>query len=138
MIYSGVSFTYWINKSIICFPSIRVEDRFIKVYFSLDDWTKCLCFTIWNNLWIDFHSSILIISFYESGYWLFLCSSSLFKFSGGSSLSLSSEITFIHLYLSSYFLFEFLYSIKIDDLSEYAEISVNSFSIIPRGFTRFL
>ena len=138
MIYSGVSFTYWINKSIICFPSIRVEDRFIKVYFSLDDWTKCLCFTIWNNLWIDFHSSILIISFYESECWLFLCSSSLFKFSGGSSLSLSSEITFIHLYLSSYFLFEFLYSIKIDDLSEYAEISVNSFSIIPRGFTRFL
>ncbi len=130
VIDSEMPFTHWINESIICFPSIRIEDRFIKIYFSLYDWSECFCFTVWYDFGIDFYSSILILSFNQSEYWLFLRSPSSFEFSSKSSLSLRSKITLVHLYFSSYFLFKFLYAIKVDDLSEYAEVSVDCFTII--------
>lgn len=137
VIDSEVSFTHWIYKSIICFPSIRIEDRFIKIYFSLYDWPESCCFTVWNNFGIDFHSPIFILSFNQSEYWLFLCSSSSLEFSGKSSLSFGSEVAFINFYFSSYFLSKLLYSIKIYDLSEYTKVSIDCLSIIPEEFTGF-
>lgn len=132
MIHSEVSFTHWINKTIICFPSIRIEDRLIKVYFSLDDWSECLCFTVWDDFSIDFYPPILILSFNQSEYWLFLCSSSSFELSSKSSLSLRSKVALINFNFSANFLFELFPSIYIDYLSEYTKVSIDSLSIMPQ------
>lgn len=130
VIDSKVSFTHWINESIICFPSIRIEDRFIKVYFSLYDRPQSFCFTVWYDFCIDLYSSGYIFSFYESEYWLLQCSSSSFEFSGKSSLSLRSEIALINFYFSAYFLFKFFHSIKIYYLPEYTKVPIDCFTII--------
>ena len=137
VIDSEVSFTHWINEPIICFPSIRIENRFIKVYFSLYYWSESFCFTVWYDFCIDFNSSVLIFSLNQSEYWLFLSSSSSLQLSCKSSLSLRSKITFIDFYFSAYFFFEFFHPIQIDDISEYTKVSVDGFTIISKKFTGF-
>ena len=137
MIHSEVSFTLRINQSIIRFPSIRIENSFIKVYFSLYDRSQSFCFTVWYDFGIDFHPSVFIFSFNQSKYWLLLCSSSSLEFSCKSSFSLRSEVTFIDLYFSAYFLFKFFHPIQVNNFSKYTKVSVDCFSIISEKFTCF-
>lgn len=124
MIHTKVSFTFRINKTIISFPSITIENRFIKIHFSLNDGSECISFTVWYNLCVYFHSPIFIFSLDESEYWLFHRSPSSFEFSSESPLSFCTEVTFIYFYLSSYFFSENIYAILIDNLSKYPKISI--------------
>ena len=124
MIHSKVSFTCNIYKSIISSPSIRIEYRFIKVYFSSNYRPQCICLTVWDYLCIYFYSSMCIFSFYKAKYWLLQGSSSSFELSRESSLSLCSEITLINFYFSSYLFLESIHSVFIDDLPKYAKVSI--------------
>ncbi len=124
IIDSEVSFTRNIYKPIISTPTIRIENRLIKVHLTSYYGPQSICLTVWNNLCVYFYPSSLILSFYKSEYWLFQCSSSSFEFTSKSSFSLGSEVAFVDFYFSAYFFFEGIHSMKIDYFSKDTKISV--------------
>ena len=124
MIHSEMLLTCYINQSIVSSPSVRIENRLIKVHFPSYDRSECICFTVWYDFCIDFYSTIFILSFNESEYGLFQCPPSSFEFPSKSSLSFCSEITLINFYLSTYFFLESIHSVFVDYFSEDAKISI--------------
>ena len=129
VVHSKVSLTLGIYKSIISSPAIRIQNRFIEVNLSLYYRSQSICLTVWDDLCINLDPSILILSFDKPEDWLFQCSSSSLEFTCKSSFSFGSEVAFIYFYFSTYFFFESIHSIFIDNLSEYTKISIYSIRI---------
>jgi hypothetical protein len=72
MANSEVSFGCNIYQSIVSSPTIRIEYRFIKIYFSSYYGSESFSFAVRDDFSIDFHSSAyLILPFDESEYGLF-------------------------------------------------------------------